>query len=137
MAGKDDLRLLSSFIYTKVKGKKPMDEEATAIGHVAMNRATALGSLPEAINTMNPTPDMIEIMQGNIQGRDEREYKRVIQMTSKLLRGSSDPTGGAVDFAPRNARMNRNGLIKTHGTKHHNFYRPAPSGMQGMRETAL
>jgi hypothetical protein len=129
MAGKDDIRLLSSYVYSKVKGLADNEEDVHAVGAVVMNRATQLGSLAEAIQTMSPTPDMIEVMQGNIAGRGEREYKRVIQLTSKLLRGYSDPTGGAIELAPKRTKMDKSlGLVKTHATKHHNFYRPSTSG---------
>lgn len=134
MAGKDDLRLLSSYVYTKVKGLPNIEEESQAIGSVAMNRATSLGSMTEAIGTLQPPPDLMEVMQGNIKGRGEREYKRVIQMTSKLLRGSSDPTGGAIEFSPKRTRLDKTlGLVKSHSTKNHHFYRESVAGgMQGM-----
>lgn len=132
MAGKDDLKLLSAYIYTKVKGLKDPEDDIHAIGAVVMNRATSLGSLPEAIQTMSPTPDLINVIQGQISGRGEKEYKRVIQLTSKMLRGSADPTGGAVELAPKRSKVDPSlGLVKTHATKHHNFYKPS-GGMSNM-----
>lgn len=130
MAGKDDLRVLSAFIYTKVKGMDKLSDEAQAIGHVVMNRATALGSLSEAVQSMNPTPEMMEVMQGTIKGGGEKEYKKVVQMTSKMLRGSVDPTGGAVELLPKRRKIDKSlNLVKTHATRGHNFYKDSqPSG---------
>jgi hypothetical protein len=132
VAGKDDLRLLSAYIYTRVKGMPDAANEIHAIGSVVMNRATALGSLGEAIQSMNPTPDIMEVMQGTIKGRGEKEYKKVVQMTSKMLRGSVDPTGGAVELLPKRKKIDKSlNLVKTHATRGHNFYKPAQvkSGM--------
>ena len=134
MAGKDDLKLLSSFIYSKVRGKYT-PEDAQAIGAVTMNRATQTGNLEEAIQSLGTGPELMEIIQGNLKGREEREYKRTIQQTSLLLKGSQDPTGGATDFLPRRSKIDKNlGLIKTHATKNHNFYKRSlsPSGVQGL-----
>jgi hypothetical protein len=126
VAGKDDLRLLSAFIHSKTKGIKSPDDDIHAIGAVVMNRAISLGSMMDAIQSMNPTPDVIETLSGNIPGRSKKEYKRVIQLTSKMLRGSVDPTGGAVEVQPRRAKIDKSlGLIKTHATKNHNFYKPS------------
>lgn len=141
MAGKDDIRLLSSFVYTKVKGLKNLDDEVPAVGSVVMNRAISLGSLQEAVQSMNPTPELMEVMQGVVRGKGEKEYKKVIQLSSKLLRGASDPTGGAVELAPRHSRMDKTlNLVKTYATKNNNFYRPSAKvagGVQEMPEVAI
>lgn len=124
MAGKDDIRMLSAYVYSKVKDSGVDDEEVGAVGSVVMNRATSLGSLTEAIQSMSPSQDVINIMQGNVSGKEEREYKRVIQLTSKLLRGSMDPTSGAVDILPKRSKVDKSlGLIKSHATKNYNYYR--------------
>lgn len=136
MAGKDDIRLLSSYVYSKARTGGVEEDEVHAIAATVMNRATALGSLPEAIQTMNPTPDVMDIMQGNIKSREQKEYKRTIQLTSKFLRGSTDVTGGAIELAPKRTKMDKSlGLQKTHATKNYNFYRgtrPPAGGMQGL-----
>lgn len=139
MAGKDDIRMLSAYVYSKVKGMKDNEDDVQAVGSVVMNRATNLGSLQEAIGTMNPTPDMMEIMQGNIKGKGEKEYKRVIQLTSKLLRGQYDPTGGTIDLAPKRSKVDKSlGLTKSYSTKNHTFFRQSSEGgVQGMQKATL
>jgi hypothetical protein len=138
MAGKDDLKLLSSYIYTKVKGLKDFEDDVHGIGAVVMNRATSLGSLTEAVQSLAPTPDMMEVMTGNIKGRDLKDYRRVIQLTSKMLRGSQDPTGGAIHFAPKRSKGGSLGLSKAHSTKHNNYFRESSSsGMQSMQEAPV
>lgn len=139
MAGKDDIRMLSAYVYSKTKGMKDTEDDVHAIAAVVMNRATNLGSLQEAIATMNPTPDMMEIMQGNIKGREAREYKRTIQLTSKFLRGHDDPTGGAIDLAPKRSKVDKSlGLTKSYSTKNHTFFRQSPEGgVQGMQKATL
>jgi hypothetical protein len=128
MAGKDDIRLLASYVYSKTKGMKPHEAEVHAVGAVVMNRATSLGSLPEAVMSMNPTPDMMEVMQGNIKGKQSKEYKRVIQLTSKLLRGQNDPTSGAIELLPKKSKNTNPGLIKSHATANHTFFRESKAG---------
>lgn len=127
MAGADDIKILSSFVYSKLKGNfDKADIEPVAA--TVMNRATQVGSLAEAVQSMNPTPEIMDIIQGNLKGKQEKEYKRTIQLSSKLLRGSSDPTNGATEIFPRHARINKSlGLIRTHGTKKFSFYRQAAS----------
>ena len=134
MAGRDDLKLLSSFIYSKIRGKYD-PEDAKAIGAVTMNRATQTGSLEEAIQSLGAGPELLDIIQGNVKGKEAKEYKHTIQQSSLLLKGSNDPTGGATDFMPRRSKIDKTlGLAKTHGTKNYNFYKRSlnPSGVQGL-----
>jgi electron transfer flavoprotein alpha subunit len=136
MAGKDDLRLLSSFVYSKL-GTAKDEDDIEALGAITMNRATSLGSITEAVQTMSPSPDMIELMKGSVQGKKENEYKRVIQITSRMLRGSADPTGGAIDFMPKHSKNQKAfGLNKTYATKNYNFYsspKQSSGGVQNMQ----
>lgn len=140
MAGKDDLRLLSAFIYSKVKGLSSPEDDIHAIGSVVMNRAIGLGSLTEAVQSMNPTPDVMETMMGKIPNRSKKEYKKVIQMTSKMLRGNVDPTGGALEVQPKRAKIDKSlNLVKSHATRHHNFYKQATvkGGVSSVPQVAL
>lgn len=129
MAGIDDLRLLAANVYSKVRKSGVDDNDVEAIVATTMNKATMLGSLAEAIQSSNPTPDVMDIIQGNLQGREQREYNRVIQKSSMLLRGVSDVTKGATEILPKRAKVA--GLAKTYSTKNFSFHKPVSpaSGM--------
>lgn len=126
MAGMDDLKLLSAHVYSKMRGKGMDDKEVEAVAATTMNKAMQIGSLAEAVQTSNPTPDMMDIMQGNIKGREQREFNRVIQKSSMLLRGAKDITGGATEVAPKRTRVP--GFAKTLSTKNFSFHKLSPSG---------
>jgi hypothetical protein len=74
----------------------------------------------------------MEPMVGGLKKRDEKSYKRVVQLTSKMLRGSEDTTGGAIELAPRRSKIDKSlNLVKSHATKNYNFYKPALSTSKG------
>ena len=129
MAGKEDLRAISSFVYSKVRDSKDIPSDTHAVGAVLMNRATAFGDLGEAIQSMEPDQKSFgEAMTGQLKGKELDKYKKIIQHSSKLLRGTADDTGGAIhmfkrESSPSTKLMKESGLTKTHATKSHNFYR--------------
>ena len=133
MAGKEDLKAISSFIYSKARGSKDIPGDTHAIGSVLMNRATAFGDLGQAIQSMEPDQKNFgDAMTGNLKGKDLSNYKKIIQHSSKLLRGSVDETGGAMhvfskETSPSAKLMKESGLQKTHATKNFNFYRQSAS----------
>ncbi len=124
MAGKEDLKLLASHVYTLLKDKGVDVDDAEGIAAVTMNRAIATGSLPEVIQT-EATPELMEIMQNGVKEKDQRKFNRVVQKASIMLRGVSDITQGATEYTPKKTKVRKaSGLEKTHSTKNFAFYRP-------------
>lgn len=124
MAGKEDLQLLSSYIYSTTLDSKDTEKEVGAIGAVVMNRATAMGSMIEAIDSLGVSPDFERVAVGQIKEQEQSGYKRIVQLTSKLLRGSEDVTKGAMYYFPKKSKPAPElGLKRTHGTKSFDFYK--------------
>ena len=60
MAGKEDLRAIASFVYSKAHDSKNIKESTHSIGATLMNRATAYGDLAQAIQSMSPDQEKFE-----------------------------------------------------------------------------
>lgn len=141
MAGKEDLQLLSSYVYSQTMGSKDAEKEVGAIGAVVMNRATAMGNMLEAIDSLGVSPDFQRVAVGQIKEQEQGDFKRIIQLTSKLLRGSEDVTKGAFYYFPKKSKPAPElGLKRTYGTKTYDFYKqsiPTAGGMPQMQQTSL
>ena len=129
MAGKDDLKLLASHVYSLLKPHGVDEDEAEAVAAVTMNKAIGTGSLIEAIQA-DATPDLMEVMQNGVKEKDQRKFNRVVQKASIMLRGIYDITKGATEYYPKKMKVGKSsGLSKTHSTKNYSFYRPgSPKG---------
>lgn len=142
MAGKEDLQLLSSFVYSQAMGSKDIEKEVVGIGAVAMNRATQLGSLTEAIQSFEPGPEFQRVASGALSEQEMEDLKMVIQHTSRLLRGTEDPTGGALHYFPKKLKpAPETGLKRTYASPRYNFYKQLPvppaGGMQELPQAPL
>jgi len=128
MAGKDDLRLLASHVYSLLQDKDLEDNEAEALAAVTMNRAISTGSLVEAVKEKE-TPMLVEAMSGQIRKQDLGKFNKIVQRASMMLKGADDITKGATEFYPKRAKVDKRGIVKTYSTKNFTFCRPkAPKG---------
>ncbi len=128
MAGKDDLKLLASHIYTKLKPTGINPEEAAALSAVTMNQAILTGSLTEAIQAA-ADQDLVNTLQTGVPEKEQGKFNKVIQQAALTLRGTDDVTKGAVEYYPKKTKVNKAQLVKTYATKNFKFCRPkAPKG---------
>ena len=142
MSGKEDLRALSAYIASLIPSKDYNDEDIEGIAAVAMNRATNFGSLGEAIESMDPPAEFVELMQGT--STNMMSFKKSIQIASRFLNGNEDKSNGAFFFFPKGKSPAKElGLEKTYGTKNFNFFKygakeeSAPKRVRGRKVRKL